>query len=173
MQEQKVEHQRLNSNLTRSADELDSLDVDVGTDEQVLKEEDLPLLGLQDLSTLPIDGLHQSLTQEERALLQVELLKVHGRRGEEDRRQPGSVRNRHGDATQPPPYLHTRLCTRMSPPDTRLNECCKRSVCGSAVVQGQQLTQPTADQTHTAALMSPSTRRQNCRRSFSLIAQPQ
>lgn len=80
MQEQKVEHQRLNSNLTRSADELDSLDVDVGTDEQVLKEEDLPLLGLQDLSTLPIDGLHQSLTQEERALLQVELLKVHGRR---------------------------------------------------------------------------------------------
>lgn len=80
MQEQKVEHQHLNSNLTRSTDELDSLDVDVGTDEQVLKEEDLPLLGLQDLSTLPIDGLHQSLTQEERALLQVELLKVHGRR---------------------------------------------------------------------------------------------
>lgn len=54
----------------------DLLDVYVGTDKRIFKKEDFPLLGLEDLSTLAVHGLNESLTQDERTLLQAQLLQV-------------------------------------------------------------------------------------------------
>lgn len=43
----------------------DLLDIYVGADEDVIKEEDFPLLRLQDLSPLAIHGLNKRLTKDE------------------------------------------------------------------------------------------------------------
>lgn len=46
-----------------------SLDIDVGTDKRIAEEEHLALFGLEDLTTLPIDGLEQRLAQDQLALV--------------------------------------------------------------------------------------------------------
>lgn len=43
----------------------DLLDIYVGTDEHIIKEEDLPLLRLQDLSPLAVHGLNKRLTKDQ------------------------------------------------------------------------------------------------------------
>lgn len=43
----------------------DLLDIYVGTDEHIIKEEDLSLLRLQDLSPLAIHGLNKRLTKDQ------------------------------------------------------------------------------------------------------------
>lgn len=43
----------------------DLLDIYVGTDEHIIKEEDLPLLGLQDLSPLAVHSLNKRLTKDQ------------------------------------------------------------------------------------------------------------
>jgi hypothetical protein len=45
------------------------LDVDVGTDEDIVEEEDFALLRLQDLASLPIHRLNQCLTKHQRPLV--------------------------------------------------------------------------------------------------------
>lgn len=52
----------------------DLLDIYVCADEHVVEEEDLPLLGLQDLSPLAVHRLHERLAKDQRALLRVQLL---------------------------------------------------------------------------------------------------
>lgn len=58
----------------RSAGERDSLDIYVGADQHVIKEEDLPLLGLEHLSPLAVHRLDERLAQDQRPLLRVQLL---------------------------------------------------------------------------------------------------
>lgn len=53
----------------------DLLDIYVGTDEHIIKEEDLSLLRLYDLSPLAVHGLSKRLAEDQRPLLRVELLK--------------------------------------------------------------------------------------------------
>lgn len=45
--------------------EWDLLDIYVGTDQHIIKEEDLSLLGLQDLSPLAIHSLNERLTKDQ------------------------------------------------------------------------------------------------------------
>lgn len=40
------------------------LDVDVGADERVVQEEDLALLGFEDLPLFPVHGLNERLTED-------------------------------------------------------------------------------------------------------------
>lgn len=58
----------------RSAGEWDSLDIYVGADQHVIKEEDFPLLGLEHLSPLAVHRLDERLAQDQRPLLRVQLL---------------------------------------------------------------------------------------------------
>lgn len=51
------------------------LDIDVGTDEHVTEEKDLPLLRLEDLSSFAVHRLNQRLAKDQRALLRAEQLK--------------------------------------------------------------------------------------------------
>lgn len=53
----------------------DLLDIYIGTDEHIIKEEDLPLLWLQDLSPFAIHSLDKRLAEDQWPLLQVQLLK--------------------------------------------------------------------------------------------------
>lgn len=43
----------------------DLLDIYVGADEHVVEEEDLPLLGLQDLSPVAVHRLNERLTKDQ------------------------------------------------------------------------------------------------------------
>lgn len=53
----------------------DLLDIYVGTDEHIIKKEDLPLLRLQNLSPLSIHSLNKCFTKDQWPLLWVQLLK--------------------------------------------------------------------------------------------------
>lgn len=59
----------------RSLCERDLLDIYVGADQHVIKEEDLPLFGLEHLPPLAVHRLNERLAQHQRALLRVQLLK--------------------------------------------------------------------------------------------------